>query len=74
MNLRLVLWGIPGVAVSWHAAQQLPAIGNRRPAEALDRTLAEITARYGARTADVVAMQLEYPRPNAAAAPKEREQ
>jgi hypothetical protein len=32
------------------------------PAKALDRTLRDITARYGARTADFVAMQLEYPR------------
>jgi putative intracellular protease/amidase len=33
-----------------------------RPADALDRALLEITARYGDRTAHVVAMQLEYPR------------
>lgn len=34
----------------------------RKPAEALDLTLAAIAERYGARTTDVVAMQLEYPR------------
>jgi transcriptional regulator GlxA family with amidase domain len=34
----------------------------RRPAQALDGALAAIADRYGARTADVVAMQLEYPR------------
>ena len=33
----------------------------RKPADALDQTLADIAARYGERTADVVAMQLEYP-------------
>ena len=36
-------------------------IGNRR--SALDEALHGITARYGMRTADFVAMQLEYPRP-----------
>ncbi|HEV7252061.1 MAG TPA: DJ-1/PfpI family protein [Mesorhizobium sp.] len=39
----------------------LPSIGNERPARALDRTLQEIEVRYGAHTAEVVAMQLEYP-------------
>ena len=37
-------------------------IEDRKPAEALDDTLRAITARYGARTTDFVAMQLEYPR------------
>lgn len=37
----------------------LPA---RRPAKALDGTLHAIAERYGERTADIVAMQLEYPR------------
>ena len=32
------------------------------PALALDETLRAIGARYGSRTADFVAMQLEYPR------------
>jgi hypothetical protein len=35
---------------------------DRRPASALDDTLHAITARYGNSTANVVAMQLEYPR------------
>jgi transcriptional regulator GlxA family with amidase domain len=35
--------------------------GLTKPAVALDATLAEIAARYGAPTANVVAMQLEYP-------------
>lgn len=33
----------------------------RTPVESLDETLAEIGERYGERTADIVAMQLEYP-------------
>lgn len=35
---------------------------DRKPAGALDRTPEAIIARYGARTTDIVAMQLEYPR------------
>jgi putative intracellular protease/amidase len=35
---------------------------DRKPAEALDETLNAIADRYRARTADFVAMQLEYPR------------
>jgi len=35
---------------------------DRKPAEALDLALDAIAARYGERTTDVVAMQLEYPR------------
>jgi putative intracellular protease/amidase len=50
------------VAATWPAGRRLPAIGGRQPARALDQTLDEIAARYGARTADFVAMQLEYPR------------
>jgi len=37
----------------------------RRPAEALDEALRSIGARYGRATADIVAMQLEYPRTGA---------
>lgn len=39
-----------------------PALWARPPAQALDGTLEAIAARYGPRAADVVAMQLEYPR------------
>ena len=53
------------VATSWPAEHLLPAIWDRRPAEALDQALREIAARYGMRTADFVAMQLEYPRQSA---------
>ncbi|MDP3802288.1 DJ-1/PfpI family protein [Brevundimonas sp.] len=54
------------VAATWDARRRLPAIGGRRPARALDDALLGIGARYGAPTASVVAMQLEYPRPTAA--------
>jgi transcriptional regulator GlxA family with amidase domain len=47
---------------NWPAERSLPALGDRRPAEALDQALHAIELRYGARTADVVVMQLEYPR------------
>jgi hypothetical protein len=43
--------------------QRVSTFSDLRPALALDRVLDAITARYGNRTADVVAMQLEYPRP-----------
>ena len=50
------------VAADWPAEQLLPEVGDRKPAEALDDVLRSITARYGERTTDFVAMQLEYPR------------
>jgi len=50
------------VATNWPAEQRLPAIGGSPPAQALDQALSGIEARYGASTADFVAMQLEYPR------------
>jgi transcriptional regulator GlxA family with amidase domain len=54
------------VATSWPDAQQFAALVERPPAQALDATLRAIAARYGGATADVVTMQLEYPRPPAA--------
>lgn len=51
------------VAASWPAAARLPAVGNGPPAEELDRTLRTIAGRYGERTSDLVAMQLEYRQP-----------
>lgn len=45
----------------WPAARCLPAIDDRPPAQALDAALQGVERRYGRRTADVVAMQLEYP-------------
>ena len=50
------------VAASWPAARLLPEIGERKACGSAGRTLRGITARYGTRTADFVAMQLEYPR------------
>jgi putative intracellular protease/amidase len=50
------------VAADWPAERRLPAIGGLPPAKALDQALLGIEARYGTRTADLVAMQLEYPR------------
>ena len=54
------------IATNWPAERRLPAVGEQAPAKALDQTLHAIAARYGARTADFVAMQLEYPREGAA--------
>jgi transcriptional regulator GlxA family with amidase domain len=48
------------VAATWPADQRIPAIGQSRPAAALDETLGAIAKRYGASTANIVAMQLEY--------------
>jgi transcriptional regulator GlxA family with amidase domain len=50
------------VATDWPAERRLAAIGNEPPATALDEGLRAIAGRYGKRTADFVAMQLEYPR------------
>ncbi len=50
------------VATTWSADRDLSPIGEGRPVEILDRTLLRISARYGAPTAHVVAMQLEYPK------------
>lgn len=41
---------------------QVPVFASQPPAHALDGTLVAIARRYGERTTDVVAMQLEYPR------------
>jgi transcriptional regulator GlxA family with amidase domain len=49
------------VTSSWPPDDRLPAIGNRQAVRALDEALDAIQARYGARTAYLVAMQLEYP-------------
>ncbi|MGB3069050.1 MAG: DJ-1/PfpI family protein [Ottowia sp.] len=46
---------------NWPADQRVPFTALQKPADALDQTLSAVTARYGERTANVVAMQLEYP-------------
>ncbi len=51
------------VAADWPATRRLPDISDRAPADTLDDTLQAIATRYGTRTTDFVAMQLEYPRP-----------
>jgi hypothetical protein len=48
-------------AADWPAERRIPAI-SKPPAKALDGALQEIAARYGSRTTDFIAMQLEYPR------------
>jgi putative intracellular protease/amidase len=53
------------VAADWPAERRLPAFGDKRPAKNLDDALQAIEARYGVRTADFVATQLEYPRQTA---------
>jgi hypothetical protein len=53
------------VTASWPAKRRLPEIGVHPPARALDDALHGIAVRYGPRTAHFVAMQLEYPRPDA---------
>ena len=53
------------VAANWPADRLLPAVGTTAPAQALDQALRGIETRFGAGTADFVAMQLEYPRPPA---------
>jgi putative intracellular protease/amidase len=50
------------VVANWPAERLLPSVGDSKPAEVLDDTLRAMTTRYGARTTDFVAMQLEYPR------------
>jgi putative intracellular protease/amidase len=50
------------VAAKWPAERLLSAVDAAPPAKALEQTLAAIEARYGMPTADLVAMQLEYPR------------
>ncbi|MGX5829722.1 DJ-1/PfpI family protein [Mesorhizobium sp. 43Arga] len=50
------------VTTDWPVDRLVPAMADLRPARALDQALQDISARHGARTADFVAMQLEYPR------------
>ena len=44
----------------WRSEMQLPPLSDIKPTQALDRALAGIADRYGAATARLVAMQLEY--------------
>ena len=49
-------------AAVWPQSRRVSTFPERRPADALDLVLDAISARYGDRTTDIVAMQLEYPR------------
>lgn len=51
-----------GMAANWSAQKRVSVFADARPVEALNKTLLAIAARYGERTTDIVAMQLEYPR------------
>ncbi|PKR87922.1 transcriptional regulator [Pleomorphomonas diazotrophica] len=53
-------------AADWPAGHPVSTVPGLPPARALDEVLRTIGERYGERTAAVVAMQLEYPRPGAA--------
>lgn len=53
---------LPDHATAVWPGERLPFAANTRPAEALEEALQHIGARYGQGTANVVAMQLEYPR------------
>ncbi len=53
---------LPDKVTAHWPGETITDIGKRLPARELDDALAAIEARYGRRTADVVAMQLEYPR------------
>jgi transcriptional regulator GlxA family with amidase domain len=49
-------------AEDWPDARVVSTVAGDQPARALDKVLQAITDRYGEGTANVVAMQLEYPR------------
>jgi putative intracellular protease/amidase len=51
------------IATSWPAEDLMLAIGAQQPVGALDQALKGISKRYGTRTADLVAVQLEYRKP-----------
>lgn len=53
---------IPDRTTAHRPANALPSIAGRTPAAVLDTTLGSIAQRYGTATADIVAMQLEYPK------------
>jgi putative intracellular protease/amidase len=50
------------MASSWPAERLVSAYPGKPPARALELTLSSVTERFGDRTADIVAMQLEHPR------------
>jgi putative intracellular protease/amidase len=62
-GLRLV----PDATIGAHVRLALEPLSPGAPGYALDRALSDITERYGARTARVVRMELEYPERDVAA-------
>jgi len=62
-GLRLV----PDATVGARVRLTLEPLAAGASGDALDRALSDITERYGARTARVVRMELEYPQPDVAA-------
>ena len=61
VRTRAGLQVVPDRVAAVGRGEVVVAIGAPRPVDALDHALAGIVARYGKRTADVVAMQLEDP-------------
>ncbi len=55
-----------GVAGDTHVGVMLEPLASNAPGYALDQALSDITARYGARTARIVRMELEYPQADVA--------
>jgi len=49
------------ITPDWQTGTHLTVFPKLKPADTLDKTLLAISGRYGDRTADIVAMQLEYP-------------
>jgi hypothetical protein len=47
---------------SWSEERRVSTFPDQQPADGLDQAPEAITVRYGYRTTNVVAMQLEYPR------------
>ena len=64
-DARVAVVGNPAntnAMIAASVARRLPAVGRQAPARVLEQALGRIDARYGRRTGDVVALQLEYPR------------
>jgi putative intracellular protease/amidase len=53
---------VPDRTGSWRGDERVADFSDAKPAQVLDATLQAIEQRYGRRTTDVVAMELEYPR------------
>ncbi|MEX4009336.1 DJ-1/PfpI family protein [Neoaquamicrobium sediminum] len=53
---------VPDRSGSWRGDERIADFADAKPAQVLDATLQAIEQRYGRRTTDVVAMELEYPR------------